>query len=87
MGALLRVPPSQYDNLMRRLDELAQQIQALDKALRDHASLEAEDREAIAAYAKTHPNQCPCDDPLFVVFVADQLVEPCEHLARPCPNK
>jgi hypothetical protein len=48
MGLSLAMPPSQYDNLMRRLDEMSKQIVDLNKALHDHASLEAEDREALA---------------------------------------
>ena len=29
----------------------------------------------------TGPEKCACADPLFVAFVADGIVEPCEHLA------
>ena len=27
--------------------------------------------------------KCACSDPVFVAFVEDRIVEPCEHLAVP----
>lgn len=39
------MPPSQYDNVMASLARTREEIHDLNKALRDHASLEAEDRE------------------------------------------
>lgn len=45
--ASLNMPPSQYDNVMRILADLREEMRNLTKALHDHASLEAEDREAL----------------------------------------
>ena len=44
LGTLL-MAPSQYDNVMASLAKMREEIHDLNKALRDHASLEAEDRE------------------------------------------
>ena len=41
------MPPTQYDNVMASLAQLREEIRNLNKALHDHASLEAEDREIL----------------------------------------